>query len=155
MAFVILQTFDLAIKQVGTANLTYSIGGSPCDEVSTAVEVVPKPDTRFFEDFTDEADMDLPTDFFVFNGDAIIMGEALELTPIAGEPVAWAGIEGVPTPFNDIAKVSCTVSFSDLVEPGIGMHGGVIFCAANPTNRRHSTSVGALAEVRRNNGYFG
>jgi len=129
----LVKALNLVIGKVGSATLSLRAGGVTCEGAS--VEVVPKPSTMLLEDFSGEPD-GAPVDFVVFNAEGTILNEALVIRPAGvGEPTTWIGVGGVPQVFQDIARISFTVSFSDAAVPPVGRHGGVAFCRNQPTTR--------------------
>ena len=132
----VVKPFDLAIGEVGLTELKVSVGALSCEESTVPVEVVPKPATRFFEDFAGEAD-GVPEDFSVVNPEVVVENESLVLRPSVPvtEPTAWVGVGGVPVVLQDIARISFTVNFADSAELPVGRHGGVAFCRSEPTTR--------------------
>ncbi|MBN1419386.1 MAG: hypothetical protein JXP34_11460 [Planctomycetes bacterium] len=130
------QIFEVDCKAPGKATLTMTADGGTCQEVDLEIAF----GAAYEEDFAGQPDGP-SEDWYVATLDGNVFDEEYELTANATEPTAYIGVGGVPIYFDDVSKVQFRIHYSDLVDPAIGAHGGIIIDASNPgATRYYSTN---------------
>lgn len=130
-----VQTFEIQCFSPGTTDLVLTSTGVTCPEAVVNFTVL-EPGQSFFEDSFSQPD-GLPENWTIYNHLWHVADGAMTVECLPGEGYTedwvWAG--DPPVRLEAIDYVSFILDLENLTGDPVGRHGGVMFCAQDPTTR--------------------